>query len=219
MGIKLILIEDDLDTSVFTKEYLDTCGFDVDVYSTITDATINIKHSKNYDLALLDLNLPDFDGFELLKYLNKNNITLPVIAVSAYSQTQKKLEAFKLGVVDYMVKPVDMDELVARIWVHLSKSTKIQTEKTENIFKNINNTIYFNDKHLKLTSTEYKIFTILLENKNNLIGRDQLAKSLSSKSNQRTLDFHINNIRKKIDSDKEYIHTEYGMGYRLITPI
>lgn len=215
MAYKLILVEDELDTAIFTKEYLETCGFEVDVFSTITDATINIK-LKSYDLVLLDLNLSDFDGFELLKYLNKNNISIPVITISAFSQKDKKLESFKLGAVDYIVKPVDMEELEARIWVHLSKNSKIESFKSDEVFKNDENKIYFKDKALNLTLTEYKIFSVLLENKNKLISREDLAKSLSSKSNPRTLDFHIQNIRKKIDSKKDYIVTEYAMGYKLL---
>jgi DNA-binding response OmpR family regulator len=214
LAYKLVLIEDELDTAVFVKEYLSTCGFEVDVFTTITDATINIKLG-NYDFILLDLNLPDFSGFELLKFLNKNNISIPVIAISAYSETVKKLEAFKLGAIDYMVKPIDMEELEARIWVHLSQNTKIESKNSSSTFKNTDNTIYFKESPLKLTSTEYKLFSILLENKNILIKREDLAKLLSSNSNQRTLDFHINNIRKKLDEEKEYISTEYGVGYKL----
>lgn len=160
--------------------------------------------------------MPDYDGFELLKFLKKNNISIPVITISAYSQMPKKLEAFKLGVVDYMVKPVDMEELEARIWVHLSKDSKIESTKSDDTFKNIDNIIYFKNNPLQLTSTEFKIFNILLENKNILITREDLAKSLSSKSNPRTLDFHIQNIRKKLDNEHEYIVTEYAMGYKLM---
>lgn len=215
MDYKLALIEDDLDAAIFMKEYLTTCGFKVDVYSTVTDATINIK-LKNYDLILLDLNLPDFSGFELLKYLRKNNISIPVITISAYSQLEKKLESFKLGAIDYIVKPVDMEELEARIWVHLSQNSKIEPIKSIEVFKIVDNIVYFKNNPLKLTTTEKKIISILLSNKNILIKREDLAKSLSSKSNQRTLDFHINNIRKKIDDKQEYIITEYGVGYKLI---
>lgn len=214
MSYRIVLIEDELDTAAFVKDYFETCDFTIDVYTTITDATINIKRG-NYDFILLDLNLPDYDGFELLKFLKKNNISIPVIAISAYSQIQKKLEAFKLGVVDYMVKPVDMEELEARVWVHLSQNSKIKPIKSSETFKKIDNIVYFKEKPLPLTSTEFKIFNILLENKNILITREDLAKSLSSKSNPRTLDFHIQNIRKKLDSEKEYIVTEYGMGYKL----
>lgn len=215
MNYKLILVEDDLNTAKFTMDYLVTCGFEVEVFTTITDAAINIKLN-NYDLVLLDLNLSDLSGFELLKYLNNNNISIPVITVSAYSEVEKKLEAFKLGVDDYMVKPVDMRELEARIWIHLSKNSKIKSLNSEQVFKKTNNMFYFKNELLKLTSTEKKVFHILFENQNTLISREDLAQALSTKSNERTLDFHINNIRKKLDNDQEYILTEYGMGYKLI---
>jgi len=214
----LMIVEDDIDIALNMKDYLEECGFKLTIFTTITDATINISLN-NYDLILLDLNLPDFTGYELLKYLNKNKISIPTIVISAYSDTKSKLEAFKLGSDDYMIKPIDMEELEARIWVQLGKNSKIKSDNTQNIFEEKQNNIYLKDIRLNLTRTEYKILSLLYKNKNSIVKRESLYSLLSSKSNERTLDYHIKNIRKKIvdiDDSCEYLVTEYGMGYKLL---
>ena len=215
---KLVIVEDDVDIALNMKDYLEECGFNITIFTTIIDSTINISLN-NYDIVLLDLNLPDYTGFELLKYLNKNKISIPTIVISADSDLNSKLEAFKLGADDYMTKPIDMEELEARVWVHLGKNSQIQSEKIDNIFEEKENNIFFKNIRLNLTRTEYKILSLLLKHKNGIVVREDLYSLLSSKSNERTLDYHIKNIRKKIavhDDTKEYLATEYGVGYKLL---
>jgi len=214
----LVIIEDDIDIALNMKDYLEECGFKITIFTTITDATINISLN-NYDIILLDLNLPDYTGFELLKYLNKNKISIPTIVISADSDLKSKLEAFKLGADDYMIKPIDMEELEARIWVHLGKNSQIKSEKLDTIFQEKENNIFFNDIRLNLTRTEYKILSLLLQNKNSIVKREILYSVLSSKSDETTVNYHIKNIRKKIaihDNTQEYLVTEYGLGYKLL---
>lgn len=215
---RILVIEDDNETALWTKEFLEESGFDVTHFSTVTDAVSNVTFNK-YDLILLDLNLPDYDGFELMKFINKNKISIPAIVISAYNDIKTKLQAFKYGASDYMTKPIDLEELEARIWVHLNKSSNFSFDKKIDIFKKKDSTIMFNEKALKLTKIEFDILSILLGNKNRLISREELAKQLSSKANERSLDYHIRNLRKKIGDDgsnPQYLVTEYGMGYKLI---
>ncbi len=215
---KILIIEDNLETAYLVKEYLADCNFNVTIFSTVTDAISSMKFTK-YDLILLDLNLPDFNGVEVLKYLNKSNITIPVIVLSAHSEISTKIEAFKLGIVDYVVKPANLEELEARIWVHLRKNTYFETENEKKLFHFENDKILFMNQPLKLTKIEFDILHILLKNQNNLILREDLVKSLSSSASIRSLDYHIRNIRKKINdngSNPKYLVTEYSMGYKLI---
>ena len=215
---KILIVEDDEETALWTKEYLQDCNFNITIFSTITDAIYSIQFNK-YDLIVLDLNFPDYNGFELLKFLNKNKIKIPTIIVSAYSGKKTKLQAFKYGASDYMIKPIDFEELEARIWVHISNNSHFQSEKDKKIFEIKKDKILFKDEILKLTKLEFKILSILLKNKNNLISRKYLAKALSSKANERSLDYHIGNIRVKIGDDgstQKYLVTEYGMGYKLV---
>lgn len=217
---KILLIEDDEFTAGLIKEFLEEYNFKVDIVNTVTSAISNIKFEK-YSIILLDINIPDFNGFEVLNFLNKNRINIPVIVVSAYSDKNTKLQAFKLGAVDYMVKPIDPEELEARIWIHIKNVSTFVEKIEKRIFQLVNSTIFFEDKSLKLTKTEFEILKHLIENKNSVVKRDDLLKCLSSIiQSDRSLDYHIKNIRIKMGdngANPRYLITEYGIGYRLIS--
>ncbi|MEW6551117.1 MAG: response regulator transcription factor [Campylobacterota bacterium] len=213
----ILLIEDDHETALLLKEYLDDVDFSVDIFDTVTSAISSINF-KEYSSILLDINMPDFNGFEVLKFLSKNKINIPVIVISAYSDKNIKLQAFKLGANDYMVKPIDPEELEARIWVQLRNHTDLTVEKTKT-FEISENTIYFDAEPLNLTKTEFDILSLLIKNKNSVVKRDYLLDFLSSISiNNRSLDYHIKNIRKKLKdnaTNPKYLITEYGVGYKI----
>lgn len=213
---KILLIEDDEDAIFWIKEYLEEFGFKVTPHNTVTDALSNISIN-SYDLILLDLNLPDFSGYEILKYFQTNKIYIPVIVTSADCEKKNKLEAFNLGAVDYITKPLDLEELEARIRVHIgNKPTLVSKSK---VFEIKDNAIFFNGEKISFTKTEFEILEKLINNKNTTLKREVLCESLSLISSTRSLDYHIRNIRKKINDDgieAKYLITEYGYGYRLI---
>lgn len=219
MVYKILLIEDDEFTAGLIKNFLEEYNFKVDIVDTVTSAISNIKFEK-YSIILLDINIPDFNGFEVLKFLNKNNVNIPVIVVSAYSDKNTKLLAFKLGAVDYIVKPIDPEELEARIWVHIKNVSTFVEKIEKKVFQLVNGTIFFEDKSLKLTKTEFEILKYLIENKNSVVKRDDLLKCLSSIiQSDRSLDYHIKNIRIKMGdngANPRYLITEYGLGYKLV---
>lgn len=218
MKYKILLIEDDEFTAGLIKDFLEEYSFEVHIVNTVTSAISNIKFEK-YSLIILDINIPDFNGFEVLNFLNKNKINIPTLVASAYSDKTSKLQAFKLGAIDYMVKPIDPEELEARIWVHIKNVSNFAERVEKKAFQLVNNTIYFDDKFLKLTKTEFEILKYLIENKNNVVKRDELLKCLSSViQSERSLDYHIKNIRIKIGdngANPRYLITEYGIGYKL----
>jgi DNA-binding response OmpR family regulator len=213
---KILLVEDDELACEIIVDFLIECGFDVTSVFTATDGVAYVKHEW-YDLLILDINLPDFNGYEVLKSI-KNHTSIPVIVTSAYSDTKSKILAFKYGASDYMVKPLDLEELEARIWVQLSQNSEIKTQEDKLIFELKDSKVFFKQSLLDLTSIEYEIMSILIKNKNQTIKRDDLVDALSSLSSHRSLDNHIKNIRKKIGDDGNkamYLKTEYGVGYRL----
>ena len=215
--IKILIIEDDDLTAELLYNYLQDCDFEVDVTNSVTTGLSNIKFY-NYSIILLDLNLPDFDGFEFLKYL-KQNIAIPTIVISAYSDTPTKVKAFKYGASDYMVKPIELEELEARIWAVLGRNSQIKTKITEKTFTIKENTIYFHGKSLELTPIEFDIMSVFIKKSNQIIPREELASSLSSISSVRSLDYHIKNIRKKLNdniSNPKYLKTQYAVGYKLV---
>ena len=212
---RVLLVEDDEEASEIIYNYLSLCDFDVEPIFNATDAMSHIQN-KEYDILLLDINLPDFSGFEVLKSI-KNRFSIPVIIGSAYGDTKSKLLAFKYGACDYMVKPLDLEELEARIWIHLSRNSKIKLDEQE-IFEIKENSIFFKHSLLDLTTLEFEILSLLIENKNKVIKRDELVQSLSSIGTHRSLDNHIKNIRKKINDNGNkaiFLKTVYGVGYSL----
>jgi len=213
---KILLVEDDVDIIIWVEAYLEEFGFSVTSLDTVTDAISYIKQNR-YDMVILDINLPDFLGYEVLKYIQENKIFLPVIVISAYSDQKTKLHTFKLGASDYMVKPLDLEELEARISVHIKRTEQIANHT--NILYLQDNQVFFNDQPLRVTKIEYDILKTLIQNKNTVIKREVLCESLSSISSIRSLDYHIRNIRKKLDdniSNPKYLITEYGVGYKVI---
>jgi len=214
---KLLLIEDDELASELIAEYLGECGFNVDTVFTATDGVARIKH-EGYDLLILDINLPDFDGYEVLKNI-KNRVSIPIIITSAHSDTKSKLLAFKYGASDYMVKPLDLEELEARIWLQLGKNSEIKTVAEKKILEQNDGKIFYKEETLDLTAIEFEILSLLIRYKNQVMRREDLVESLSSISSSRSLDNHIKNIRKKIGDNGNkatLLKTEYGVGYKLV---
>ena len=211
--LKILIVEDDETVASLMKNFLEDCSFVVEYVHTITDGLSCIQQN-DYNILLLDLNLPDFNGLDMLKRF-KNNVAIPVIIISSYSDTQTKVQAFKYGASDYMVKPIDLEELEARIWAIMGRHSSIQLDNEKNIFEIKNNIILFKQEILNLTSLEFELLSILIQNKNQTMSREILATVLSSISSHRSLDQHIKNIRRKI-GDAIYLKTEYGIGYKLI---
>ena len=214
--IKILLIEDDEDAAALICEYLEESGFKMTAVFTVSDG-LSYLNSDKFDLLILDLNLPDFNGYEVLKNI-KDRIAVPVIVVSAYNDKNSKLTAFRYGASDYMVKPLDLEELEARIWVHTGRSRGIDIGEKEKIFDIRGNSILFKGKELDLTSTEYGILSMLVKNMHTTISREELMDSVSVISSHRSLDNHIKNIRKKLEENgnrPKYLKTEYGVGYKL----
>jgi DNA-binding response OmpR family regulator len=216
--VKILLVEDDEIASEIIYEFLQDCSFDVTPVFTATDS-VSYLRTQNFDLVLLDINLPDFDGYEVLKSI-KYHVSLPIIITSAYNDTKSKLLAFKYGASDYMVKPLDLEELEARIWVQLGKHGSIEMQEEKGIFELKNSAIFFKNSRLDLTTTEFEILSLLMKHKNQVVSRDELVSALSSISSKRSLDNHIKNIRKKIGDNGNkatILKTEYGVGYALYT--
>jgi len=212
--IKILLIEDDELAAKIMHDYLYDFGFEVCVAFDAREA-VNMIHLNSYDLLILDINLPDYSGLEVIKRVQD----IPIIVTSAYNDKNTKLKAFKYGASDYMTKPIDLDELEARIWVHLKNNSEIKFEqkKNEKEFALKDGLVFRNGNALTLTTIENEILTYLIKNENRVIKREELnTLLLHQASSNRSLDNHIKNLRKKIgDTSKntKYLKTVYGVGY------
>lgn len=214
-----ILLVEDSETIIMGLKYsLEQEGFNVIVSKSIEEAL----NEKEYDLVLLDITLPDGNGFELFKKIKEKN-DVPVIFLTARDEEINVVKGLDLGAEDYVVKPFRLKELISRIKVALRRYNKlpegiinikgisIDLEKRE---------VKYNDKIIDFTSLEYKILMMLISNKNKLVTRDMLLDKIwdiaGNFVNDNTLSVYIKRIREKLgDTDGQIIKTIRGVGYRI----
>lgn len=218
MAINILIFEDDSETLMYTSEFLQDEGMHIySVESAISGLGILSAHS--IDIIILDINLPDYNGFDVCAKI-RNESGIPIIIVSGNADIHSRLLAFDKGADDYMIKPIDLRELVARIKAILKRVHNIPAPAQQAYHLGINplsHTIELDGEPLILTPLENDLLTLLLQHQNQTTPREALYKALPN-SNSRTLDYHIKNLRKKIGDDARnprYLKTEYGVGYRL----
>lgn len=234
MGKKKILIVDDEKNIVeLIKINLEANGFET--ISAYTGLDALEKSNLLPDLILLDIMLPDIDGFDVCRKIRLNEKTknIPIIMLTAKSEETDKVIGLGLGADDYVTKPFGIRELEARIKTVLRRTEKpiFSTEDTDEnksimefkdlFLDKVKYQATKNGREIDLTLTEFKILKILLENQHKVMSREGLLEEvLGDKSNTetRTIDVHIRNIRKKLGEDGEpyeYIETIRGIGYRM----
>lgn len=208
---KILLVEDDPALGYLLKEYLSMHTFEIFMVKTATQA-MHFLEERYFDLAILDVMLPDKDGFELAKSIRAQHASLPFIFLTARSLKIDVLKGFSLGAVDYLKKPIDEEELVVRIKTLLSRiQTSVVSKKEENIlaigrytFHVKNQHIEINDVKTTLTKREAELLQYLVINKNNLCGHKEILNHLWGKSdyfNRKSLNVFISHLRKYLQGD------------------
>lgn len=209
--MKLLTVEDNLMILKGLKYYLESEGFIVDKATTYKEA-LDLILFNNYDLILLDISLPDGDGFNLAKEI-KENYKIPIIFLTAKDDIDDICNGLLLAS-DYIIKPFRNRELLSRIKKALYlndiiefNNLKIDTNKKE---------IYKNNVEINLTSLEYKLFMSLLDNRNKVLSRefllDKIERETGNFVNDNTLRVYIKRIREKLN-DENIIRTVKGIGY------
>ena len=217
---KVLLIEDDLQMQKFIVEYLKDYKFDCIAFSHPKDALENFKNDNDFSIIILDLMLPDMDGFDLFKKL-KAIKDIPIIISTARGDIGNKIHGFELGADDYLAKPYEPRELVLRI-EHILKKTFNKTITVNNFtIDKENRTVFLDNYPIDFTKIEFEIFIFLIENINKISSREQIlnATSLDLNTKNRTIDMHISNIRCKIEDDSKnpkYIKSVWGIGYKFV---
>ena len=220
-GKKILLVEDN-ETIVMGLSYsLEQEGFEIVSSKTRKDAE-KILESETINLVLLDVTLPDGNGFDICKYV-KQKLDIPVIFLTAQDEETSVVVGLDLGADDYVIKPFRTRELISRINSVLRRYGK--KEDTTNIvqYKNIkidtnSAKVYKDEKEIIFTSLEYKILLMLFTNQNKLITREQLLEKIwdiaGNFVNDNTLTVYIKRIREKLQ-DETIIKTVRGLGYRI----
>lgn len=216
---KILIVEDDISIHNFIEELLKKGNYTIYNAYSGTEALLLLEKEK-YDLILLDLMLPAISGEEIIEKVNDT----PIIVLSAKISSEDKVNCLLSGANDYITKPFDGKELLARIEVQLrlkNKPSSIETLKYKELeLLNDNHTLLVSNKKINLTKTEYAILKHLLLNPNQVITKNKLLDLISIDTedcDENSLRVHISNIRKKIRdyTKKEYIESIWGIGFKI----
>lgn len=223
MAKKILLVEDNETLGYVLKEYLQMKDFQV-VLADDGKKGLEAFAPSNFDICILDVMMPEIDGFSLAKMIREKDQHVPIIFLTAKSLKVDKLKAFNIGADDYIIKPVDEEELVARIKAVLRRTTQ-QLQQVEIFtigeytFDTKNQKLIFNDVEQFLTERETKILKLLCQHKDNLLSRKYVLQSIWGKSdyfNRRSMDVFISKLRKYLSKDSNIkITNVHGSGFIL----
>ncbi|HBF7621972.1 TPA: response regulator transcription factor [Clostridioides difficile] len=220
----ILLVEDDL-SLIYGLEYsIQKNGFSVDVARTVEEA-LQIYKEKNYDLLLLDVSLPDGDGFDICKRVREAS-NVPIIFLTASDEEVNVVMGLDMGGDDYITKPFKLNELISRIKALLRRynftSENVTELKSNNItVKLLENRVFKNEIELELTTAEYKLLCLLMKNKNIVLTRknilDKLWDGNGSFVDDNTLSVYVRRLRNKIEdnpANPKNLLTVRRMGYK-----
>lgn len=223
---RILLVEDEKKIAESLRKGLSEHHYEVDV---AYDGAIGRKlfESKKYDLAILDINIPLINGYELARHIRHSNEEILVIMLTAMNTTEDKIEGFEAGADDYIVKPFDFQELLVRIRALLKRLHHQPAPGVANVLKvgdlvmNLDSKeVSREGRNIPLTAKEFQLLEYLIRNKNKVVSRIDIALNVwdidfDTKTN--VIDVYVNFLRKKIEKDfsSKLIYTQVGMGYVL----
>lgn len=228
---KILIVEDDEDISMIEEAYLQSAGFQTDIIADGNTVQNTIKN-KHYDLILLDVMLPNKSGYEICKEL-RNSTDIPIIMVTARTESVDKIRGFGFGADDYISKPFDPAELVARVNANLrqyGRLTKSQPNnqplqgeiKIKDLRILVNSwKVYKGNNEIRLPNREFELLKFLAQNPNIVFSKEELFEKIwgfDYIGDSATVMVHINRIRDKIEDDSKnpkILETVWGAGYRL----
>ena len=220
----ILLVEDEPKMSVYVKMGLEECDYQIDI-ATDGRTGAEMALANDYSVVVLDVSLPKLNGYEVCRIIRQNKPKVPILMLSAHNKIEDKLAGFDTGADDYLVKPFDFSELLARIKALLHRSEPVI--EVTNLIKISDLEINTDSKEVKrgnilveLTAKEFKLLLYLAQHKNKVVSRHELLEKIwgiNFDTGTNVIDVYINFVRKKIDlpSCAKLIHTYVGMGYIL----
>jgi DNA-binding response OmpR family regulator len=223
---KILIIEDETSIAELERDYLEVNGFESIIASTGEEG-LRKALSEDYDLILLDLMLPGIDGFELCKQIRKVR-DIPILMVTARKADIDIIRGFDRGADDYIEKPFNPNELVARVKAHIARYERLVNQhqpKKEIQVRGLSidqdsRQVFIHNKEVQLTAKEFDLLLFLAMNPNRVFSKDDLFEriwGIDSVGDISTVTVHIRKIREKIEvdpSNPEFIETIWGVGYR-----
>ena len=223
---KILLIEDEPGLIATLSKRLEAEGYDVTV---ARDGTDGLEEAINrwYDLVILDVMLPSMDGFDICRDVRRHKEHLPILMLTARSQTIDKVLGFKLGADDYQTKPFQMAELVARVEALLRRSNAIENVSTASSYRFADIEVNFRRAELRkhhevldCSAKEFQLLRYFIHNKGQVLSREEILNTVwgyDTVPNTRTVDVHVARLRQKIElnpSKPLHLLTVHNMGYR-----
>lgn len=222
--MKLLIIEDDKELRDFMKPALEAELYAVDVASD-GEAGLCLATQSEYDLIILDLMLPDMDGLDICEQVRSQGKTVPILVLSANSDTISKTKLLNAGADDYLTKPFALTELTARLKALLRRPTSISEDKLvagELMLDVVRNEVTKNGEVINLSRKEFMLLRYLMQHNGIVLTRGMLLEhvwDMSIDIFSNTIESHVRSLRKKLgDDNKEYIQTVSGRGYKFVTP-
>ncbi|RCR66543.1 response regulator [Larkinella punicea] len=220
--MKILLVEDEERLASFIRKGISAEGYEVEV-AYDGRAGLDLFRREIYDLIILDVNLPQINGFELCRLIRSENETIPVLMLTALDSLADKSDGFNAGADDYLAKPFEFQELLLRLraLTRRSGSRPKQILRLADLELNLDTkTVTRAGKRIDLTTREYALIEYLMLNKGKIISRVDISErvwSLNFDTNSNVIDVYISYLRKKIDKDfsPRLLHTIVGMGYVL----
>lgn len=219
---KILVVEDDRKLNHAVCEFLSNANFETTGVISAEEA-FDAMYRQNYNLIISDIMMPKIDGFEFAKSVRALNENIPILFMSALDDFESKLKGFSNGIDDYMVKPIDLNELVLRVGALLRRA-KISQEKQltvgELTLDSEEHTAYLAGEEIPLTVREFNLIYKLLSYPKKTFTRSQLMDefwSADTSSSPRTVDVYITKIRDKFSECKDFeIVTVHGLGYKAV---
>lgn len=220
---KILLIEDDRSIQQMLKEYFLLKNKSLFTIDSAFDGQSGLEklYENTYDLLLLDINLPDCNGFEICKEIRKHS-DIPVMFITARLAQEDILKGYTLGCDDYIVKPFSLPVFYEKSLALIKRAkglvrSNVLTAGTLSLNPN-NSKVISDGKEIRLTATEYDILKLLLENKNTVVTREKIIMTVwgyDCDTDERVLDTHIKNLRKRLGANAKYLKTVVRKGYRI----
>jgi len=224
--IRVLMVEDDPEITYLLEQYLPRYG--IGLFSVSTPAVALEKAElERYDLILLDLGLPEMDGLELCRRFREKYPQIPIVISTARADVGDKVAAFEIGADDYVAKPYEPRELVARIQALVKRYSRFASGREEAPLFRVERErmqIFKEGKPLELTPAEFEIFALLLERRQQVVSREYIANSVESlrwESSDRSIDTIVSRIRHKIGDtgrSPSMIRAVRGVGYKYTGP-
>ncbi len=221
----ILIIEDEPKVVEFIRRGLEENGFQTQV-AFDGELGLRIATQGIFDAIIMDVNLPRINGFELCKKLRQTNEHIPVLMLTALGTTEDKLSGFESGADDYLLKPFEFRELLARLRSLLKRSNSGQNNQS-NLLRVADlemdldtKMVKRGDKRIDLTAKEFALLEFFMKNKGRVVNRVEIAEQIwdiTFETGTNVIDVYVNFLRKKVDKEFEHklIHTQIGMGYIL----